>query len=363
MQSGLTLEIDLDKIRANSAWVATKCRAKGIAVIGVTKGFSAMYQIVRAMVAGGIDGLADARMENIVQLRKRDFKNPITLLRIPRLSDVAYVVKYADTSINSEVTVIKALAEAASKMGKVHQIVLMVDLGDLREGVMQENVLSTVRQISRFSGVSLVGLGTNMGCFGGVLPSIDNLGLLVQLGQAVERQSGQPLAILSGGGTSSLLLVENNTMPAGINQLRVGEGILLGTDTTHNRVIPWLYQDAFLLRAEVIEVKDKPSVPVGEIGQDAFGNIPEFEDTGIRKRAILALGRQDIYIEGIFPLDKTLNIMGASSDHTIVDITDSSRSIKVGDQIAFGLSYSGLLSASDSRYIKKVFTGRDSNEN
>jgi predicted amino acid racemase len=201
----------------------------------------------------------------------------MTLLRIPRLSNVDNVVQYTDTSLNSEITVIEALAEAANKIGRVHKIILMVDLGDLREGVLQENVLGTVAQIAGLHGAFLIGLGTNMGCFGGVLPSENNLGDLVKLSRAVERYLGHKLEIISGGGTSTLLLVENDTVPAGINQLRVGEGILLGTDTTNNRNIPWLRQDAFLLRAEVIEVKDKPSVPVGEIGKDAFGNVPEFE--------------------------------------------------------------------------------------
>ncbi|MHB1405781.1 MAG: type III PLP-dependent enzyme domain-containing protein [Desulfitobacteriaceae bacterium] len=230
-------------------------------------------------------------------------------------------------------------------------------MGDLREGVLQENVLGAVAQIIGLRGVALAGLGTNMGCFGGVLPSVDNLGLLVELGYAVERYLGHKLEVISGGGTSTLLLVENNTVPVSINQLRVGEGILLGTDTTNNRSIPWLRQDTFLLRAEVIEVKCKPSVPIGEIGKDAFGNVPEFEDVGIRKRAILELGKQDVYVEGIFPLDKTLRILGASSDHTIVDISDSEQEIKVGDEIVFGLTYPGLLSASDSRYVKKRFNG------
>ncbi|WP_434512024.1 alanine racemase [Desulfitobacterium sp. AusDCA] len=358
MQECPVLEIDLDTITFNSLQVVKKCREEDITVVGVTKGFTAMHQIVTAMLRGGIEELADARMENIIELRTRNFDNPITLLRIPRLSNVKNVVQYADTSMNSEITVIKALAEAAQKIGKVHQIILMVDVGDLREGVLQENVLGAVAQIIGLRGVVLAGLGTNMGCFGGILPSVDNLGLLVELSYAVERNLGHKLEIISGGGTSSLLLVENNTVPAGINQLRVGEGILLGTDTTNNRSIPWLRQDTFLLRAEVIEVKSKPSVPIGEIGQDAFGNVPEFKDVGIRKRAIVELGKQDVYMEGIFPLDQTMRILGASSDHTIVDITDSEQEIKVGDEIVFGLTYPGLLSASDSRYVKKQFKRR-----
>ncbi len=281
----------------------------------------------------------------------------MTLLRIPRLSNVLQVVQHTDTSINSEITVIKALAEAARQLQKIHQVILMVDVGDLREGVLQENVLGIAKQIMGLKGIKLVGLGTNMGCFGGILPSSNNLGILVQLGHAIENQLGHEIEIISGGGTSSLLLIGNDEVPHGVNQLRIGEGILLGTDTTNNRKIRWLHQDAFLLRAEVIEVKSKPSMPTGTIGRDAFGNIPEFTDIGVRKRAIVSMGKQDVNIEGISPIDERLTILGASSDHMILDIEDSEHEINVGDEIAFSLAYSGLLSVSDSKYVGKIFKG------
>ncbi|MBC8016564.1 MAG: alanine/ornithine racemase family PLP-dependent enzyme [Sporomusaceae bacterium] len=351
------LEIDLDKIRDNAARVVEKCHEQGIAVIGVTKGCSAIHQIVSAMVQGGIDGLADARMENVIELRKKGFTLPITMLRLPRLSNVINVVQHTNTSINSEITVIMALAKAAKKLKKIHQILLMVDVGDLREGILQENVLAIAQKISCFKEIKLTGLGTNMGCFGGILPSSKNLGKLVEMARSVENQLGLTLEIISGGGTSSLFLVENHQIPDGVNQLRIGEGILLGTDTTNSREISWLHHDAFLLRAEVIEVNSKPTVPTGTIGRDAFGNIPEFIDIGIRKRAIVSMGKQDVNIEGIRPIDEKLVILGASSDHLIIDITDSEEIIKVGDQIAFSLTYAGLLSVSDSKYVGKQFKG------
>jgi len=357
------LEIDLDKIRYNSTQVVEKCHQQGIDVIGVTKGFSAMHQIVSAMVEGGIDGLADARMENVIELRRKGFTLPITMLRLPRLSNVINVVQHTNTSINSEITVIMALAKAAKKLKKIHQVILMVDVGDLREGILQENVLDIAQKIACFKEIKLSGLGTNMGCFGGILPSPKNLGKLVDMGRAVEHQLGVQLEIISGGGTSSLFLVEKHQIPAGVNQLRIGEGILLGTDTTNNRKIPWLHHDAFLLRAEVIEVNSKPTVPTGTIGRDAFGNVPEFIDIGVRKRAIVSMGKQDVNIEGISPIDEKIIILGASSDHLIVDITDSEQLIKVGDQIAFSLTYAGVLSVSDSKYVGKRFTGgRGSND-
>jgi len=353
----LILEVDLDKIKYNTTQVVERCHRKGIEVIGVTKGFSAIPQIVSAMVEGGIDGLADSRMENIIELREKGFTQPMTLLRIPRLSNVMQVVQYTETSINSEITVIKALAQAAKELNIIHQVILMVDVGDLREGVLQENVLDISKQINSFKNIKLVGLGTNMGCFGGILPSSNNLGILVELGRTVEKQLGLKLEIISGGGTSTLLLIGNHEVPDGVNQLRIGEGILLGTDTTNNRKIRWLHQDAFQLRAEVIEVKSKPSLPTGTIGRDAFGNVPEFIDIGIRKRAIVSMGKQDVNIEGISPVDERLNILGASSDHLIIDIEDSEQPIKVGDIIAFSLAYSGLLSVSDSKYVGKKFIG------
>ena len=357
MPGSTILEIDLDKIKYNASQVVERCHRKGIEVIGVTKGFSAIPEIVSAMVEGGIDGLADSRMENIIELREKGFTQPMTLLRIPRLSNVIKVVHYTDPSINSEITVIKALAQAAKRLKKIHQVILMVDVGDLREGVLQENVLDIARQITRLNEIKLIGLGTNMGCFGGILPSANNLGVLVELGHAVENQLGLKLEIISGGGTSSLILIGNDEVPDGVNQLRIGEGILLGTDTTNSRKIRWLHQDAFQMRAEVIEVKSKPSMPTGTIGRDAFGNIPEFIDIGVRKRAIVSMGKQDVNIEGIRPVDDCLTIMGASSDHLIVDIEDSEHEIKVGDTLNFSLAYSGLLSVSDSRYVRKLFKG------
>jgi len=355
LKTGTYLEIDLDKIRDNSRLIVEKCRPLGIEILGVTKGFSAKPRIVRAMIQGGITELADSRLENIMALRKKGFTQSMTLLRIPRLSVVKKVVTFTDCSINSEYSVIKKLSEAAILADKKHSIVLMVDVGDLREGVLPEDAFEMARKISSLKGITLVGIGTNMGCYGGILPTVSNLELLIDIAEEIEKRVGIKLNVISGGGTSSLKLIENHEMPERINQLRIGEGILLGTDTTHDNVIPWLHQDAFILRAEVIEVKTKPSVPIGELGHDAFGNTPVFEDNGLRKRAIVSLGRQDVNVEGLFPLDPRMQVLGASSDHLIVDVTDAKDNITVGKQISFKLNYQGLLFLSNSKYVKKVY--------
>ena len=64
-----------------------------------------------------------------------------------------------------------------------------------------------------------------------------------------------------------------------------------------------------------------------------------------------------MHIEGLIPIEEKYKILGGSSDHMIVDITDGDKIIKVGDEFIFKLTYPGLLSASDSRYIERKFKG------
>ena len=349
------LLINLSKLIENTNKVVSLCNSNGIEVLGVTKGFSATPRIVDAMIEGGIEKLADARLENIYSLRRHGYKQDITLLRIPGLSDCDKVVAYTNCSLNSEYVVIKSLSHSAVDVGKVHNIILMVDVGDRREGVLPENVVPIVEQILQLPGVHLSGLGTNMGCYGGIIPTIDNLNLLLELKNNVEKHFGIRLDVTSGGGTSSLELIRRKEMPEGINQLRIGEGILLGTDTTHNRLIPELHQDAFMLVSEILEIKEKSSMPVGKFGFDAFGSQPVFHDNGIRRRAIIELGKQDVNIDGLIPVDDTIKILGASSDHMILDVTDAEHRLTVGSRIRFRLNYQGLLFLTNSRYVKKVY--------
>jgi len=353
MQS--VLEINLSKITENARLIKEACSRRNVEVLAVTKGFVANPRIVEAIIRGGIEGLADSRLENITALRSAGFHQPITLLRIPCLSDARQVVNTVEYSLNSEPVVIRALSDAAIEAGRVHNIILMIDVGDRREGVLPDDAITIIRDILTLKGVHIAGIGTNMGCFGGILPTLDNLNLLLAIKENIEKSCGIPLDIISGGGTTSLRLICDGTMPAGINQLRIGEGILLGGDATGSWSIDGLSKDAFTLRSEIVELKEKSSLPVGEVFLDAFGNRPEFEDRGMRKRAIISIGRQDVNIDGIRPVDERIHILGASSDHMILDVTDSDSDLKVGDVIPFRLNYQGLLFLNNSSYVYKEY--------
>ena len=356
---GTHLVVDLRRIEENARRVKEVCSAHGVEVLGVTKGFSAEPNIVSAMVAGGIEKLADARLENVLRLRRHGFRQHVTLLRIPMLSQAEQVVAACECSLNSELKVMCALSDAALKQGKRHDVILMIDVGDLREGVLPEDAVGLLHSALHLEGVRIAGVGTNMGCYGGILPTETNLNLLCRVAEEMEQMVGAPLEIVSGGGTSSLILTAEGRMPSGVNQIRVGEGILLGTDATFSRPVPWLNQDTFYIRAEIVELKSKPTVPIGERGVAVFADAPAFEDQGIRRRAIIALGQQDVSPGGVSPYDPDAQVLGASSDHMILDIEDSAVDYAVGDMMDLRLNYQGLLMACSSAYIPHVYLQRE----
>jgi predicted amino acid racemase len=330
------------------------CKKRSISIVGVSKVFCARKPIVQAMINGGVNIIGDSRIENLKRLEEINCKK--MLLRIPMESHAEEVVKYSDISLNSELETIKMLSKEANRLNKIHNIILMVDVGDLREGVLVSDVINMVREIITFPNIVLWGIGTNLTCYGGVIPDSTNLGKLVELKKNILEILGLEIPIISGGNSSSLYAVIDESIPSGVNQLRIGEGIVLGRETAFGKQIPNCFNDTFILKGEIIEVKEKPSVPIGKIGMDAFGQIPRFEDKGIIKRAIIALGRQDITTEGLEPIDKNINVLGASSDHLIIDITKCNSTYKVGDIIDFYIDYGCLLRSMTSPYVKKYYT-------
>lgn len=348
------IEINLTKIKQNTEKIVSMCLSRGINVAAVTKVFCADIPVVRAILEAGVKTLADSRVQNIKHLRDNGIKAEMELLRIPMISEARDVVGLCDISLNTEEDTIKALSEEAEKLGKIHKIILMVDVGDLREGIWPDHVLTVVRKIKDFKGIRIYGVGTNVGCYGGVVPTYGNTKILLDIKKDIEKELGYPLEVVSGGSSTTLRLIEAGDMPEGVNQLRIGEGIVLGTSSGGYRV-PGVHYDAVKIYAEVIEIKEKPSVPIGEREKDAFGRMKEFLDKGVRKRAILAIGRQDIVPETLIPVEKGIEILGGSSDHLILDITEYSGNLRIGDEIAFIPEYSSLLAAMTSKYVEKVY--------
>lgn len=362
------LEFDLALLRSNADAVISRCRGMGIRVCGVVKGVDGLPEAARVLRAAGAEELGTSRLEQVAKCRAAGVPGPWLLIRIPGLTELPDVVALCETSLQSEWPTLLALEEECLRQNKTHRVIVMTDLGDLREGFWDKKELVDVcERVERdLPHVQLAGIGVNLTCYGSTKPTPEKMNELVGLARQVEQRIGRKMEIVSGGATSSFTLVHWGTMPAGVNHLRIGEAILLGKDLQVDwgiRDMDYLRMDALTLRAEVVEVKDKPTYPIGEFAIDAFGRKPVYEDRGIRRRAILALGRADVgELESLIPREPGLTVIGGSSDHCIVDVEDCPRRLQVGDIVEFSLCYSHMLYATARSDMRIIFKNQSAQE-
>jgi predicted amino acid racemase len=345
--------ISRKKFRNNVKKLLDLCHINDVSMMAVTKVFCADHNLVNILIEEEVDYLADSRIENIKTYPDTDI--PKVLLRIPSHGEVEDVVKYTDISLNSELSTVTLLNQAASENNVKHEVILMVDLGDLREGIFdKKELLHTVEHVLEMEHISLKGIGTNLTCFGGVIPTHENLTKLNELKDEIEDLYDISLEMISGGNSSSIEIMTNGEMPQAINNLRLGESLVLGRETAYGDYIDGTYDDVFILETDIIELKVKPSVPIGQIGMNAFGKVPTFEDKGDMRRAIIAVGEQDVDYKELIPFD-TIKPLGSSSDHIILDVSESYGVLEVGDFVSFRLTYSSILSLMTSKYIVKTY--------
>lgn len=348
------LEIYGERIAGNARTVVAACHAHGGRVAGVGKVACAHPAVVSALVAGGVDELADSRIMNLVEMGERGTGLRQMLLRIPAPSAAPDVVRSADVTLNSSLPTLRVLDAAAGQAGLRHEVIVMIDVGDLREGVWPDRAVDLVRAAATLRHLDVIGLGANLACYGGVIPSEENMRALIAVRDACAAASGLELGTLSGGNSSALPLLAAGRMPPEINHFRIGESIVLGRNVLDRSPWPGTRQDTFRLVGEVVELERKPSVPIGTRAQNAFGESPDFPDRGTRLRAIVNIGRQDAAIEGLTPDDEGILIVGASSDHLILDVQDAAREVRLGGEIGFWPNYAAVLALSTSRYVQKV---------
>jgi predicted amino acid racemase len=347
------LEIDLAKIYHNAHRLVGLLADRGISVTGVTKATLGSPEIAGALLMAGVSGLGDSRIENIEAMRRAKVPASMSLMRSPMLSQADRVVRHADLSFNTELDVISRLSSAAQTARRTHGVVLMVELGDLREGIMPGDLEDTARQTLRFPNIALRGIGTNLACRSGVSPDARSMSELSALAGSLEATFGLTVDVVSGGNSANLGWAFSGADTGRINDLRLGESILLGREPLHRQPIDGLHTDAITLVAEVIESKVKPSLPWGKIAQNAFGEDSTATDRGPISQTIFGIGRQDTDPRGLHP-PPGIEILGASSDHLVAD-TGRDR-LAIGAEITFHLDYSALVRSMTSPFVAKVVT-------
>jgi len=345
------LVIDLDKIYHNAHSLVNRLAQRGISVTGVTKATLGSAEIAATLLKAGVKKLGDSRIENIEAMRIGQQSALMTLIRSPMLSQAQRVVRHADISCNTEIEVIRRLSFEAQKAECQHGVVLMVELGDLREGIMPNDLLDCVRETLSLPNIDFKGIGTNLACRSGVAPDARNMAKLTELAELIETTFALQMEVVSGGNSANLQWALSGEEIGRINDLRLGEAILLGCETLYRQPLNGLHTDAITLAAEVIEAKVKPTLPSGQIAQNAFGETPVAADRGQVTQAILAIGRQDTDPDGLQAPAGT-EVMGASSDHLILE--SAGDNLFVGTEVTFQLNYSALVRSMTSPYVAKI---------
>ncbi len=349
------LDIYVNKIEENAKKLKEKLDAKNIKLTAVVKGFAGDLNVFNAYQRAGIKSIADSRIENIQKFRESGYQGEALMLRIPMISEIEEIVKSVDVSLISELKTAEQISNKAEALKKEIDLIIMVDIGDRREGVLEADIEDLALKIEEMNNVKLKGIGTNLGCFAGIIPDEKNTNQLIKIKKDLENKIGRKLDILSAGNTATLRLLEDKHLAEEITNLRVGEAILLGTDIINEDLIEGFNHYNFHLQAEIVELKEKPSDPEGEMAFGGQGRGQIIEDKGLRKRAILAVGKQDIDYNGLYPELKGVEVLGCSSDHLITDVTEVNQKLEVGDILTFKINYSAMLRAMTSQYVTKNY--------
>ena len=348
--------LDVKKLKSNFEFLNALFFKNNIEWSVVSKILSGNKLFLEELLKFDINQICDSRVYNLKMIKSLKPNIETIYIKPPAKRSISNVVKYADISMNTEFETIKMLSAEAKKQDKVHKIIIMIELGELREGVMGEDFIAFFESVFRLENIKVIGIGANLSCLYGVLPNHDKLIQLSLYEQLIEAKFNKLIPYVSGGSSVTIPLIFQNLLPKGINHFRVGETLFLGTDVYNNAKFKKMNSDVFLLYTEIIELIEKPNVPMGEMGTNVEGESYTFDQSHLGEksyRAIIDIGLLDVETDHVELVDKRLKIAGASSDMIVIDLNENKKNYKVGDLIEFKLDYMGILRILNSKYIEK----------
>lgn len=351
------LKLYRDRLRHNYDFLQNLLSDKGIEWGVVTKLFCGNETFLKEVLDLGVVEVHDSRISNLRVIKKLNPDVQTVYIKPPPKRSIPSIIRYADVSFNTELETIKLLSEEAVKQDRHHKIIIMVEMGDLREGVMRDELVTFYSEVFNLPNINVVGLGTNLNCLHGVMPNSDKLIQLSLYKQIIELTFDRSIPWVSGGTTVTVPLLIRGDLPSGVNHFRIGEALYFGADLFSETTIEGMHDDVMILYTEIIELHEKPMVPSGELGKDPRGVVTVIDEELIgvtTSRAIVDIGHLDINPNYLIPMDPDISILDASSDMLVLDVKDNKNQLKVGDMISFNLKYMGALGIMNSRYIDKV---------
>ena len=345
------------KLQENYTFLDTIFKERNIQWGVVTKLLCGNIIYLKEIISLGVTEMHDSRVSNLKKIKNLDPNIQTVYIKPPSKRNIASIVQCADVSFNTEIYTIQMLSAEAKKQNKTHGIIIMIEMGDLREGVLGEELLSFYEQVFSLPNIEIRGIGTNLNCLSGVMPTQDKLIQLSLYKQLIEAKFNVEIPWVSGGTSVAVPLMLKNARPMAVNHFRVGEALFFGKDLFTGETIKGMNNDVFKLYAEIIEITEKPNIPTGELGENVAGNTFEIDEnidfSHTSLRAILDIGLLDMQPKYLESCNPNLTIIDASSDMMVIDISNSEKTYKVGDLIDFKLQYMGALYLLNSDYIEK----------
>ncbi|HSG68652.1 MAG TPA: alanine racemase, partial [Bacteroidales bacterium] len=338
------IELHTEKLKHNYEYLDRLFESNDKDWGAVSKLLCGNRSYLKELLRLGVHEIHDSRISNLKVIKSLDPGVQTVYIKPPAKKSIRSLVKYADVSFNTEFETIKLISEESMRQSKTHKIIIMIEMGDLREGVLGEQLMDFYAQIFKLPNIEVIGLGTNLNCLNGVMPSHDKLIQLSLYKQLIEAKFHRSIRWVTGGSSVTIPLLLKKLVPAGNNHFRIGETLFFGNNLITGKMIKGMREDVFMLHAQIIELTEKPKVPIGEMGMNVAGENFEINEDDRGKtsyRAILDLGLLDISIDNITPVNRKLGFAGASSDMIVMDLGSTSKKYKVGDFISFRLNYMG----------------------
>jgi len=351
------VSLDTKKLKENYNHLDKLFKKNNIQWAVVTKVLSGNRKFLTELLNIGVNQVCDSRVTNLRTIKKINQNVETVYIKPVPKKNVKSIVEIADISFNTELSTIKLLSEEAKRQNKTHKIIIMIEMGELREGVMRHEFIDFYESVFNLPNIEVVGIGTNFTCLYGVLPNHDKL---IQLGlyeELIEAKFNKTIPYVSGGSSVVIPLIDQKLLPSSTNHFRVGETLFLGTDVYNDKPYKNMHNDVFKLYAQIIELTEKPVVPIGEMGTNVEGEEQSFNNTDYSERtlrAIIDIGLLDVERQHIWPVDKNIKYSGGSSDMIVVDLGENKKNYKVGDFLEFTMDYMGVLRIINSKYIEKV---------
>ncbi|MDR2097039.1 MAG: hypothetical protein LBP37_00795 [Spirochaetaceae bacterium] len=347
------IEVNCNIITQNLSRVLDVCQKQSVSLTVVTKFFTSDYRIVSLLSESGVDSIADTNIVNFTRKgfeKLKDCKKSLIKTGLSDIRGMASLPPYARpcrlfVSDEAMLAAVEALPENLRP-----ETVLIAEAGDLRDGFYMEDIPEVA---ARYGKARIAGIAANFGCLSGKMPDAATIRRLADCARALPESGGAP-PIVSIGGTVVYTPLESGALSGAATELRMGEGIFFGWDSSSGAALKGFDNDAFTLYGEIIEVREKLVSPIEDAGHTAFGGDAAPRKTGRRLCAALNFGLLTASMYDLVPLDDGITTAGQTYDFTIADITESRETYKTGGYIPFRAMYAAAAHAFLNPYIKRV---------